>query len=139
MPQFIEVEDKIVGPLTLRQFIYLAGTAGICAVLFAYLPRFIAIVLSLPIGALGAALAFYKVNKRPFVNLLEAGFSYLTHEKLMVWKQPELEAGDQKKQKIEEDQPVERTTPRLTRGKLAELSWSLDVKDNLAKRRSKNI
>ena len=29
VPQFIDVEDKIIGPLTLKQFIYLAGGAGL--------------------------------------------------------------------------------------------------------------
>ena len=32
VPQFIETEDKIVGPFTLRQFIYVAG-AGLGSVI----------------------------------------------------------------------------------------------------------
>ena len=38
VPQFIEVEDKLVGPLTFKQFVYLAGGAGICVILFVFLP-----------------------------------------------------------------------------------------------------
>jgi type II secretory pathway predicted ATPase ExeA len=30
---------------------------------------------------LGAALAFYKVNGKPFIEILEAGFQYYTREK----------------------------------------------------------
>ena len=58
VPQFIEVEDKIIGPLTLKQFIYLAGAAGLVVVFFAYLPFIVAVLLSLPVAGLGAALAF---------------------------------------------------------------------------------
>jgi hypothetical protein len=90
VPQFIEVEDKIVGRLTLKQFIYLAGTVGLCVVFFSYAPLTLAIVISVPIVGLGAALAFYKVNGKPFIEMLEAGFQYYTRDKLLLWKQPAL-------------------------------------------------
>ena len=31
VPQFIETEDKVVGPLTLRQFMYIAGAGAASA------------------------------------------------------------------------------------------------------------
>ena len=86
VPQFIEVEDKIVGPLTLRQFIYVAGAVGICVVFFVSLSFVFAFLLSAPIVALATALAFYKVNGKPFIEVLEAGFNYYTGAKLFLWK-----------------------------------------------------
>ncbi|HUY05304.1 MAG TPA: PrgI family protein, partial [Candidatus Paceibacterota bacterium] len=86
VPQFIEVEDKIIGPLTLRQFIYVAGTAGLVVVFFSYLSFFFAALLSLPVVGLGVALAFYKINGKPFIEVLEAGFNYYTGKKLLLWK-----------------------------------------------------
>src|SRR3990172_12458701 len=38
VPQFIEIEDKIFGPLTFKQFIYVAGGAGACYLLWRVLP-----------------------------------------------------------------------------------------------------
>ncbi len=67
VPQFIEVEDKIVGPLTLKQFIYLAGSAGLVVLFFAYLPLWLGALLSIPVAVLGAALSFYKMNGKPFI------------------------------------------------------------------------
>ena len=72
VPQFIEVEDKLFGPLTFKQFIYVAGGVGLCVILFIFLPTFLAILLSLPIGAFSAALAFFKINDKPFINVVEA-------------------------------------------------------------------
>ena len=72
VPQFIEVEDKIFGPFTFRQFIYLAGGAGLCTMLVLYL-HFFGILLSIPIAALSGALAFYKINNKSFIEILEAG------------------------------------------------------------------
>lgn len=131
VPQFIEVEDKIVGPLTLRQFIYLAGTGGLCILFIAYLPLIFAILLSVPIVALGAALSFYKVNGKSFIEMLEAGFNYYTGAKMFLWKKedPKPEKTDAAAAAAAAAQAAMPTarTPRLTSGKLSELAWSLDV------------
>jgi len=127
VPQFIEVEDKIVGPLTLKQFIYVAGGAGLCVVFFAYLPIIVAFLLSALVGGFTAALAFYKMNGKPFLEVLEAGFNYYTRAKLFLWKHQEPEASEKPAARPEEI-IAPRGSPKLTRGKLSELAWSLDVK-----------
>ncbi len=128
VPQFIEVENKIVGPLTLKQFIYLAGAGGLCIVFFAYLPIVFAVIFSLPVAGLAAALAFYKVNGKPFVEVLEAGFNYYTGAKLFLWKHQEPKI--QKRTPAVETPRAPRAAVKLTRGKLSELAWSLDVQQN---------
>lgn len=133
VPQFIEVEDKIIGPLTLKQFIYVAGAAGLCIVFFVYLQIVFAILLAIPVAALAAALAFYKVNGKPFIEVLEAGFNYYTGAKLFLWKHKEPTAGETSSAATaaaaaETAARIPRGTPKLTRGKLSELAWSLDVK-----------
>jgi hypothetical protein len=125
VPQFIEVEDKIIGPLTLKQFIYLAGGGGLIAVLLLYLPLFLAIALSIPIGALAGALAFYKVNNKSFVEVLEAGFKYYTGGRLYLWKK-ELKAAPKQMVVVSEPAPQKLG---LSRNKLQDLAWSLDIKD----------
>ena len=133
VPQFIEVEDKIIGPLTLKQFIYIAGASGICIVFFFYLPIVLALLLSAPVVALAVALSFYKVNGKPFIEVLEAGFNYYTKGKLFLWKHVDPSVGEQNAAaaataRAEMAARIPRGTPRLTRGKLSELAWSLDVK-----------
>ena len=84
VPQFIEVEDKIFGPLTFKQFIYTGGGVGVCVILFILLPKFLAILLSLPVLLFGAGLAFYKVNGKPFVAVVEAFVKYSLDRKSVV-------------------------------------------------------
>ena len=143
VPQFIEVEDKIVGPLTLKQFIYLAGAGGLCVIFFSYLPLIFAILLSLPVVGLGAALAFYKINSKPLINMIEAGFNYYTGKKLMLWKYTaptaaEGQASAAAAAAAEAAARPVRGVPRLTRGKLSELAWSLDVTPNNVVTRSRS-
>jgi hypothetical protein len=87
VPQFIEIEDKVVGPLTWRQFVYLAGGVGILLVLyFAPIPKVFFIFIGLPIAGLSGFLAFHRVNNRPFSIFLESFVNYTTRKKLYLWK-----------------------------------------------------
>ena len=90
VPQFIEVEDKIFGPLTLKQFVYLAGAGGVLFILLKIFPVIVAVFLAIPIVALAVALAFYKVNDRPFVFALESAFKYLLSNRLYIWKSKDI-------------------------------------------------
>ncbi|TAL48823.1 PrgI family protein [Patescibacteria group bacterium] len=125
VPQFIEVEDKIVGPLTLRQFIYLAGGAGFVMVFFSLLPKFLALLISAPIVALSLALAFFKVNNKPFINILEAALKYLVGSRLYLWRKGEKKVV---KKPGEEKENPQLYVPRLSNSKLRDLSWTLGVK-----------
>jgi hypothetical protein len=87
VPQFIEIEDKIFGPLTWRQFLYLGGGVGMGVVLFFTTPFIIFLIIGLPLALLAGALAFYPVNNRPFSFFLEAIINYVRRQKLYLWKQ----------------------------------------------------
>ncbi len=129
VPQYIEVEDKIFGPFTFKQFIYLAGGAGICALLFTFLPKFFAILFALPTLALALALAFYKVNEKPFINIVESFFNYTLTHKLYIWKKMEREINNE--QFTINNKPIEQVyVPKLSESKLRDLTWSLDIKEN---------
>ena len=88
VPQFIETEDKIIGPLTIRQFIYVAIAAGISLVLYLTVKTWLWFVLSLPVVGLGVTLAFFKINGRPVHKVLLAGGEFLWRPQTYVW-QPE--------------------------------------------------
>lgn len=129
VPQFIEIEDKIFGPLTLKQFIYLAGGGGLSLLFFTLLPLYAAIFFIIPVMGFAFALAFYKVNGRPFIVAVEHAVAYFFGSKLYLWKQREAKAV-----------PVPTTTkvpanlatlgvPKLSESRLKDLSWSLNIKD----------
>lgn len=128
VPQFIEVEDKIIGPLTLKQFIYVAGGTGLVAMCLLLLPSFFGILLSIPIALFAGALAFYTHNGKPFIDILEAGFLYVLGNRLYLWKKEPQKIEPEAAAASAAPAPVS-TTQTLTRRKLEQLAWSLDVKD----------
>lgn len=130
VPQFIEVEDKIFGPFSFKQFIYLVGGVGIAYVLYRLLPLFIAILFIAPILGLAGALAFYQVNGKPFIHTLEAAFHYLNKKKLYLWQksEPKNTRGSDAKKRADVERPYNPiTVPRLSESKLKDMSWSLEV------------
>lgn len=132
VPQFIEVESKIFGPLTLKQFIYLAGGAGIIFLLYVYLPFFIMVFFAVPVGIFALALAFYKVNNQSFIRVAENAFRHFTSPKIYVWKKEKIApAVSLPPRFMKEKEPAKELIPRLTHSKLKDLAWSLDIKHKI--------
>ncbi|MDO8576446.1 MAG: PrgI family protein [bacterium] len=132
VPQFIEVEDKIFGPLTFKQFIYIGGGLGASYILFRILPIYLAAPLIAVVGGLAAGLAFFQFNGRPFIVGLENGFYFLLRSKLYLWN-------NTRKKKAAAPAPLtfvqgagEVYVPKLSESRLHELSWSLDIKERIA-------
>jgi len=128
-PQFIEVEDKIFGPFTFKQMVYIAGSAGIAFTLWSFLPHLLALLFIIPIVALGLALAFYKINNRPFIDALEAASTYAFNSRLYVWKKGNKEI-KKKKTEVKQKKPIQ-YVPKLSESKLKDLSWSLDIQESI--------
>ncbi len=127
VPQFIEVEDKIFGPLTLKQFIYLAGGGGLCLLMFSLLPLYLTVLFGIPVMAFSAGLAFFSINGRPLIHALEHAFSYFFGSKLYLWKQRQ--AGPSNPRQAAAQNPANLPIPKLSESKLRDLSWSLNIKD----------
>jgi len=127
VPQFIEIEDKIVGPFTIKQFIYIVGGLGLSFILYRFLPIYIAGVLIIGVEALSLSLAFYKINNKPFIDFLESAFIFYTKNNLYIWKK------EDKKilaSSVRAKDPNQVYVPKLADSKLKDLSWSLGVSQN---------
>jgi hypothetical protein len=133
VPQFIEVEDKIFGPLTFKQFVYCAGGAGACYLLWRVLPFILAVPVIIGVGGLAASLAFMQWNGRPFIIGLESGFFYLLRSKLYLWNNAAKKPLQKKGASVS---PQEKQggvyVPKLSESRLHELAWSLDIKERIA-------
>ena len=132
IPQFIEVEDKIFGPLTFRQFVYIVGGLGASYLLYRVLPFIIALPLIGVIMGLASALAFFQYNGRPFIIALEHGFYFLVHPKLYLWNNERKRNTAPAKTVAREGLGAEIYVPKLSGSKLSELSWALDIKERIA-------
>jgi hypothetical protein len=127
VPQFIDIEDKLFGPFTFKQFTYLVGGGGLIYILQRVFPLWIAIIPILVVALLTLLLTFYKINNKPFVYYLQAGLTYLISNKLYIWKQRLIKPGDKKEEEVVPDQVS--VLPKVSVDSIKDLSWSLDIEE----------
>lgn len=129
VPQFIEVEDTIFGPLTFKQFVYIAGGAGVALIAWRLLPFLIAAPIMGAAVGLGVGLAFVKYNDRPLISMLEHSFYYLINAKLYLWDNRRKNTPKEIAAPIQLNRAL--GIPKLSESKLHELAWSLDIKERM--------
>lgn len=130
VPQFITVEDKVVGPLTVKQFLYVAAGAVIIAMAYKFLKPFLFLPIAAVIGSLAAALAFLKINETAFPVIMKNAFLYLTRPHLYLWRQ-EAPAKRQPTDAGGKIAPAPKSIPRMSESKLTDLAWSLDIEEKM--------
>jgi len=108
VPQFIEREAKIVGPLTFKQFIYLAIAGAICFVLYFTLAKenftLFILITAILIG-IASALAFYSIGGRSVPTVVANFFKFSLATKIFIWrkKAAPIEISKKEVKKVEKD------------------------------------
>lgn len=86
VPQFIDIEDKVIGPLTIKQFLYLLAAGVIIFILYKLLSLFAMFILAIPVLGIAIPLAFVKVHGQPFVSIIGNFFRFLKKPDFYIWK-----------------------------------------------------
>jgi len=132
VPQFIEREPKIVGPLTFKQFLYIGIAGGICFFLRFFigkknLPLFIFLSILIMGGAV--ALAFLKIKGYPLLTYIKNFFIFTTTSKFFVWKRKILPPRVKKVEKIEKKEIEEELPLKIReRSQLQKLMTRVETK-----------
>ena len=86
VPQFIETEAKIIGPLTLKQFLWLAAAGAIIFILYFLIPiKWVWILLTVFTAGLSLSLALVRINGRSMFSLLSDFFSFVFKPRFFLW------------------------------------------------------
>lgn len=86
VPQFIEMEDKIIGPLTLKQFGFVAVAGVTCFIFFKTLTTTFAVILSFPVALSAMVLAFGKIKGIPALKYITSFIKFSLKPQLYLWK-----------------------------------------------------
>lgn len=86
VPQFIEHEARVIGPLTFKQFIYLGVPAAIAFFLYFLAPFFVFVIAAIFLGALGFLFAFIKIGGRSLPSILLNFFNFTIAPKRYIWR-----------------------------------------------------
>ena len=133
VPQFIDVEDKIIGPITTRQFIICLVGLGFLVPAWKLLDLPWFIILGLLDFIIVGAFAFVKINGRPFHYFILNIIQTFKKPKLRVWnhKNPLKDLLSAEEMAAEETPLAVKTAPAKARpasSRLKELSLIVDTK-----------
>lgn len=124
VPQFLDVESKIIGPVTVRQFVILMVT-GLFGLLFFRMFDFVLfLILTIPLALMAIVVAFVRINGQPFHYFLINIVQSLRRPSLRVWNKnrtdAELRAYLMKEAPL--PPPPSYTKPSLSGSRLRDLS-----------------
>lgn len=128
VPQFITVEDKVIGPFTIKQFLFVGS--GVLLIIGAHL-LFEPILfwpISFVVAGSAAAFAFVKINGQPLFVVVKNFAFYTLRPRLYVWKQGTTIQKSQSNIPVKDVLPI-KTTQAFSSSKLSDLAWSLDIKE----------
>ncbi|OGY53023.1 MAG: hypothetical protein A3A02_02490 [Candidatus Buchananbacteria bacterium RIFCSPLOWO2_01_FULL_39_33] len=86
VPQFLDVEDRIIGPITVRQFIEILVGGLIIFIFYKLFDFSLFVVAGLLVFGLTVLFAFVKINGQPFHNFLLNFITTLKNPKLKIWR-----------------------------------------------------
>ncbi|HEY5221282.1 MAG TPA: PrgI family protein [Candidatus Paceibacterota bacterium] len=86
VPQFIETEDKVVGPFSLRQFAFVGAAALISGICYFILQTWLFAIVALVLLGGALALSFIKINGRPLIKVITSAFNFYWKPQLYIWK-----------------------------------------------------
>ena len=86
VPQYIEVEDHIVGPLTLKQFFYIATGFLTIFVSFFFIVTWLWLITSVVVAATSLAFALIKYHGRPLMTVTVAAIRYYAGGHSYTWQ-----------------------------------------------------
>lgn len=129
VPQFIDVEDKIFGPVTTRQFLILLVAGLFLFVAFKLADTSLFIFLLATVGGSALILAFVKINGQSFHYFLLNLFQTLRRPSRRIWYKMDTKEELEQLRKIERVELPEKVSvvPNLSYSRLRDLALSVNT------------
>lgn len=127
VPQFIDVENQIIGPITTRQFLVLLSAAIIIGLSYKLFDFTLFVIIGVIVFILAVTISFVKVNGRPFHLFLLNAIQTFRRPSIRVWSNQGEVA--EKAEKSVSVVPVYQAAPPkfYKKSRLAELALIVDT------------
>ena len=130
VPQFTDIEDKIIGPFTLKQFIMYIVAVMLLVPVYIYSDLSLFITIALPVFGVAAVFAHVRIYGKSFGAVVSAAISYALKGQLYVWRRQKAVPF----KIIDEEGSAARTRASNERSSmsLSDIAQSLDTKGNIS-------
>ena len=128
VPQFIDVEDKIIGPVTVRQFIILIVAGFFLFLEYKFSDLAFFIFIGIPTMLFFATLAFVRINGMPFHYFILNIIQTLKKPSIRIWARfPKTGSAGQAVKKKTASPASQSFKEPITRSRLSEISLVVDT------------
>ncbi|MGK2848502.1 MAG: PrgI family protein [Minisyncoccota bacterium] len=129
VPQFIGVEDKIAGPLTWRQLLWLVCMGAFLLVFFNLFDTSLFIIVAVPTILLFVTFAFYRPGGFSMTTYTLHMILFLFRPKVFLWERPIQQPMRPKTSSNSHSEAVQNHEQSLNQATISELARILDNRD----------
>lgn len=86
VPQFVDIEDKIIGPFTLKQFFIYLGIGLLLVPLFIVFDISLFITMALPLVGVAVAFAHVRIHGKTLFSVITNAVTFSTRGQLFLWQ-----------------------------------------------------
>lgn len=127
VPKDVDIEDRIVGPLTLKQLGWLGGGMVICIVLWKLADFQLFVVLAVVVVGLSTSFAFIRPYNQSLIAFCGSVMLYITKPKQYLWKRVGINFSRKKSARKKEQDLFPLTKKGLPQKKIEQLAGTLDA------------
>jgi hypothetical protein len=139
VPQFVDIEDRIIGPLTLKQFLMYVAAVMLLVPIYLVSDMSLFITIAIPVLGVAALFAHFKLHGRSLFAILSHASIFMVRGQVFMWRRESTDAllpihGDEL-EKYTETETLEGVTLR-DRARALETVGNVvneDVEDPMAK------
>lgn len=86
VPQFVDIEDKIIGPFTLKQFLIYLAAVMVLVPIYLVVDLSLFITLAVPVGALAALFAHFRLHGKSLFAVIGNAWKFAARGQLFLWR-----------------------------------------------------
>ncbi|MCK5412820.1 MAG: PrgI family protein [Candidatus Pacebacteria bacterium] len=129
VPQFLNIEDKIVGPFTGKQVLFLIMGFGVLLISFTFFNMAFFAIIAILVIPITLAFAFWKPKGMTVSRLITNMINFHTTSHLYVWRrEPNLRMYKMTQRKVAKDSIGEK---KVSKRRIRELAWLLDTSTSI--------
>lgn len=121
VPQYIDVEDKVAGPLTARQLLWMIGMGAALMFLWSIFDTGGFFVSAIPVVCAFVALAFYRPYNQPLITFIGHAIMFVVRPKVYVWERY-VKASPQKERPKEPEAKIISISKTVTADEISRLA-----------------
>ncbi len=130
VPQFVDQQDKVIGPLTIKQFMFLVIGVVLAGFLWPITPNILFfLIFAIPVLVIAIMLAFVKIRGQTFLTFVINVIIFFIQPQLFLWsRDPKSQSEIIVRPTVQKKDTTSKTPDKqYSQRRVEEIAWVLDT------------